>query len=679
VSAERSNSFEFNKLKPALGRSGRFVAFVAMWALVTAACRESAVKPAGTGAQARDLLLITIDTLRADRLGVYGGPAGVTPALDALGHRGAVFLDATAHVPLTLPSHVSILTGRYPVSHGVHDNSGFSLPDTVPTLASTLHAAGYHTAAFVSSFVLRGSTGLARGFDTYDDRFEGAGRAHLTISSLERRAPEVAREAARWLTTARRPYFLWVHFYDPHAPYDAPAAFAARFPGRPYDAEVATSDFGVSTVLGALKDRIEHVDDARSVGEVERVEKAGSMPGRTVGPVIVATGDHGESLGEHGEAEHGILLYDATLHVPLIVAGPDVPSGSVVREQVRHVDLLPTVLDLLGFPPPAAIDGTSLVPRFRGSSVHPEPPLSHAESRFGELHFGWSPLRSVRDGTWKYIDAPAPELYDLRVDAGERDNRQGARPETAAALARTLRQMAVAGNAVSHQAPAGTADAAERLRSLGYVGGRVGLESGRAPAGGPADPKQEIGRYEAYVAAFNAGMTLLEERRPREAEARFRTLVRSYPRAFEPHQYLARSLTARGSYADAMREFDLAIALAPNEAVLYFDAARTQAEASRFDAALASVEAGLRLEPSSFYGWLTRGLVAGAAGRRTEAEQAYREALRLNPVLAVAHFELGRLAEQGGDRSAARAEYRLALDEDATLTEARQALDRIAR
>jgi choline-sulfatase len=640
-------------LKHAVCRPGRFVASVTMLALLTSGCRGSAAKPAGTGAEPRDLLLITVDTLRADRVGVYGGPAGLTPALDALGRRGAVFLDATAHVPLTLPSHVSILTGRYPLSHGVHDNSGSSLPDTVPTLASTLHAAGYHTAAFVASFVLRGSTGLARGFDTYDDRFEGAGHAHLTFSSLERRAPEVAREAARWLATARRPYFLWVHFYDPHAPYDAPAAFAARFPDRPYDAEVATSDFGVSKVLAAVQD----------------------------GTVIVATGDHGESLGEHGEAEHGILLYDATLHVPLIIAGPDVPSGSVIREQVRHVDVLPTVLDLLGLPPPAALDGTSLVPRFRSASAHPEPGPSYAESRFGALHFGWSPLQSVRDGTWKYIDAPAPELYHLRVDAGEHDNRQEARPETAAALARALRQMAAAGNTGGQGAPAGIADAAERLRSLGYVSGRVALETARASAsaGGPADPKQEIGRYEAYVAAFNAGMTLLEERRPREAEARFRDLARSYPLAFEPHQYLARALTARGSYTDALREFDLSIALAPAEAVLYFDAARTLAEASRFDAALARVEAGLRLEPASFYGWLTRGLVAGAAGRRTEAQQAYREALRLNPVLAVAHFELGRLAEQGGDRPAARAEYRLALDEDATLTEARQALDRIGR
>ena len=219
--------------------------------------------------------------VRADRVGVCGGPSGLTPALDALGRLGAVFLDATAHAPLTLPSHASILTGRYPLSHGVHDNSGFTLASAVPTLATVLHDSGYHTAAFVASFVLRGSTGLARGFDVYDDRFEGAGRSHLTTTSLERRAPEVARAAGSWLATAPRPLFLWVHFYDPHAPYDAPPAFAEKFPGRPYDAEAAASDFGVSTLLAAM-------DSAR------RAET-----------VVVATGDHGEGLGEHGEPEHG--------------------------------------------------------------------------------------------------------------------------------------------------------------------------------------------------------------------------------------------------------------------------------------------------------------------------------------------------------------------------------------
>jgi len=601
-------------------------------------------------------MLVTIDTLRADRVGVEGGPRDVTPTLDELGRQGAVFLDATAHAPLTVPSHASILTGRYPTAHGVHDNAGFMLSDRVPTLATMLHDAGYHTAAFVSSFVLRGSTGLARGFEAYSDRFEGMGRSHITVSSLERRAPEVAREAARWIASAPRPFFLWVHFYDPHAPYDPPPAFAAKFPGRPYDGEVAAADFGVSLVTGAL------------------------APERRRETVIVVTGDHGESLGEHGESEHGLLLYDATLHVPLIMEGPGVPRGATVREQVRHVDIVPTVLGLLNVRAQEPLDGVNLLAAAGDGSrtdqgrirIRPQIALSYAESRYGELHFGWAPIRSVRDGRWKFIEAPEPELYDLKSDRGERENRKGSREMTAAGLARALAQMVSRGERATAAPSTVDAETAERLRSLGYVGGTMALG---ARAGG--DPKREIRNYEAYVTAFNAALALLETGRPREAETKFRALTRSFPRAFEAHQYLGRALAAGGAHKDAVEEFDIATALAPREPTLYFDAAKALASAGRVDAAFDRVAAGLRLEPASFEGWMTRGLVSRAAGRYDAAEQAYREALKINPQIGFAHLELGRLAETRGHREQARNEYRLALDLDSTLTDARAALERI--
>ncbi len=605
-------------------------------------------RPPPRPSRARDLILITIDTLRADRVGATGGPDGLTPRLDEVARRGAAFLDATAQVPLTFPSHASILTGRNPTRTGVHDNAGFTLPASVPTLASVLKADGYHTAAFVASYVLRGSTGLSHGFDRYDERFAGAGVAHLTLSSLERRAPEVARAATDWLKAAPRPFFLWVHFYDPHAPYDAPPAFASKLPGRPYDAEVATADFGVGLLLDALP------------------------PDQRADIVVMAAGDHGEALGDHGEEEHGILLYDSTLHVPLVMAGPGVPTGRRISRQVRLVDILPTAAALLGVKPPAGLDGESLVPLLQGSGPPPAASLSYAESRFGELHFGWSALRSVRDGDWKYIDAPTPELYDLRADAGERRNLATDRRDTTAALARALGRMVPA---ASDRAPEPSADAEERLRSLGYVGGRVTL--GASQKGG--DPKQEIGRYVAYVKAFNAGLASLEEGRAAEAETRFRALAREYPQAFEAHQYLARALAARGAAPDAVRELDAAIALAPKEAGLYFDEARSLAALSRFDAAFDKVAAGLRLEPSSFDGWLTRGLVARAAGQRAAAQEAFEEALAINPSLAVAHFELGRLAQDRGDVEGARREYRLALERDTMLKAAREALDRLSR
>jgi len=452
-----------------------------LWAAVSCA-RSDTPRQA---ARSQDLIVLTIDTLRADHVGADGGPAGVTPSLDALGRAGAVFLDATAHVPLTLPSHISIFSGRYPIAHGVHDNGSVAVPESVPMLATVLHAAGYHTAAFVSSYVLRGSTGLARGFEVYDDRFEDSGRAHLTTTALERRGPEVAREASRWLAAAPRPFFLWVHFYDPHAPYDPPPAFAAKFPGHPYDAEIATSDFGVSMILSALP------------------------PDRRAETVIVATGDHGESLGEHGESEHGILLYDATLHVPLIMQGPGVPAGVKVRQQVRHVDLLPTVAALLGVQAPSPLDGVSLLPLMgsdQGQSVAriasdqrenrgrrqsdavakaaTDAPISYAESRFGELHFGWSPIRSVRDGMWKYIDAPDAELYELTADPGERENRRAARGEKAAGMARVLGGLVARAETAPRTPAAADADVADRLRSLGYVSGQVTIGAGRSGEAG---------------------------------------------------------------------------------------------------------------------------------------------------------------------------------------------------
>ena len=368
------------------------------------------------------------------------------------------------------------MTARYPPHHGIRDNAGFVLNDATPTLASILKGAGYHTAAFVSSYVLRAGSGLARGFDVYDERFDGLGTDHLTLTSLERRGPEVARAAVAWLAHAPRPYFLWVHFYDPHAPYDPPPAFGDRFPGRPYDGEIATSDFGVATLLEAL-------------------------PTDRSGTIVVATGDHGEGLGDHGESQHGILLYDSTLHVPLIMTGPGIPPDVRVTRQVRHVDVLPTILAMAGIPVPAGVDGASLRPLLDRTPARPtdDAPLAYAETQFGLLHFGWAPLASGRDGRWKYIDAPAPELYDLGADRSETANRF-APGGTAAGIARKVREIGSTSQPL--RARAGDTDVRERLRSLGYASGRVDLGS----PSGSGDPKIEIVRYEAYVQAFNDGL-----------------------------------------------------------------------------------------------------------------------------------------------------------------------------
>src|SRR5262249_38837008 len=315
------------------------------------------------------------------------------------------------------------------------------------------------------------------------------------------------------------------------------------------------------------------------------------------------------------------------------------------------------------------------VPGMPGTAT--EAPPSYAESRFGELHFGWAPIHSLRDGTWKYIDGPDPELYHLTADAGERDNRRMTRVDTASGMERAL-----AGLTSRRKAPdageAANPDVAERLRSLGYVSGRVDL-GGVPKAAGTGDPKREIARYEAYVNAFNDSLAALEAGRAPNAEAGFRRLTREFPAAHEAHQYLARVLVARHAIAEAIAELDLAIRLSPREAAVYFDAARTLADDRQFDRAFARVAEGRRLEPASFYGALTEGLGARAAGQPERAERALREAIQMNPMLAVAHLELGQLAEARGDRDAARREYQLAVDGDATLESARRALERLGR
>jgi arylsulfatase A-like enzyme/Tfp pilus assembly protein PilF len=591
------------------------------------------------------VILLTIDTLRADRVGVYGGPAGVTPTLDALAARGVTFLDATAHVPLTLPSHVSLLSGRYPPRHGVRDNQGFTLRADARLLAEILRASGYHTAAVIASFVLNRSTGLARGFAEYNERFAGAGRAHVTLSDLERRGPEIAREAAKWVSGAQEPFFLWVHLYDPHAPYDPPRAFASRFPSRPYEGEIATSDWSAGEVLAAVP---------------------APVRARTF---VIATSDHGESLGDHGEAEHGMLLYDSTLHVPLIIAGPELPAALRVAQQVRLVDVAPTILELLHVPREAGMDGTSFMNLVRGTTTTAVP-SSYAETAYGYLHFGWSELRSVRDGDWKYIDAPRPELYDLRRDPAETRNLHDARPQSSAALSR---QLPASAGAVAQ--PAIDSATLERLRSLGYTGG-TGPVAGMRRSGSD-DPKDHIAEYVAYTTRFNEALRALESDRADAALVRFRALSEKFPASFEAHQYVGRALSALGRQRAALAEYGIAIRLNPGSAILYFDAARALSAAGEFQRAFDHVKEGLRLEPESFYGRLTEGFIAEAAGQEERAVTAFRAALQMNPDLAVAQYELGVIAERQGRTQEAIERYRGATAADPELRPAWQALRRL--
>jgi arylsulfatase A-like enzyme/Tfp pilus assembly protein PilF len=563
--------------------------------------------------------------------------------MDALAERGVTFLDATAHAPLTLPSHASLMTGQFPSRHAVRDNSGFPLGPSFETLAELLGKADYQTAAFVSSYVLNRKTGISQGFETFVDRF-ATGAVQLTPASLERPGPELAAEAAEWLESTSQPFFLWVHFYDPHAPYEAPAAFADEWPGRSYEAEVATSDWALGQLLHALPE---------------------DMKDRTV---VVVTADHGESLGEHGEPEHGIFLYDATLKVPLIMAGPGLPEGVTIQDQVRHVDVIPTVLDLLRMAPPADMDGETLLPLVAGGK-RARIPVSYAESAFGHLHFGCSDLRAVRTGDWKYIEAPKAELYNLGDDPGEKQNLYAHESEVVRGLIREFRSIPQA--KVATQTETVDAATAERLRALGYLGG-----TGQTPGGQTGeDPKDRIGDYVAYISKFNDAARVLEAGDRKRAADGFRKLTQQFPASFEAHQYLGRALAAQGLHVAALEAYDEALRLSPHSAVLYLDAALSLAAEREFDRAFDYVERSLRAEPESFYGYLVEGLVAREAGLDREARGAFEKALAINSELAMAEYQLGVMALDRGKKEEAASRFRKAVRIDPLFHEARKALN----
>ncbi|MEO8360783.1 MAG: sulfatase-like hydrolase/transferase [Vicinamibacteria bacterium] len=399
------------------------------------------------------MILISIDTLRADHVGVRN----LTPSIDAFAKTAMRFTSAWSHTPLTLPAHASILTGLLPTNHGVRDNVGFELR-AGSTLAERFKKAGYVTGGFVSSTVLRRETGIARGFDTFDDQMPGAG--------LERPGSATVALALRFAAAHRAaPFFLFVHLYDPHTPYAAPQAFAARGESD-YDREIAAADAAVGVLLDGL----------RAIGL-----------GRAA---IAVTADHGEGLGDHGEAEHGLLLYAEALRVPLLIARPDGGgAGSAIAATVRHVDIAPTLLSLAGLDS-GGTDGAPLVPNLTGGSR-----VAYSETWYPRLHFGWSELASAAEGRWHYIAGPKPELYDLEADPGEASNLNADPARPGAAMARYL--TALQGSAKPSTSQPISDETEERLRSLGYLGATRASKNS-----GGANPRDKLRFYQPFMTAF---------------------------------------------------------------------------------------------------------------------------------------------------------------------------------
>jgi arylsulfatase A-like enzyme/Tfp pilus assembly protein PilF len=592
------------------------------------------------------LLLITLDTTRADHLGAYGYAKARTPQLDRLFAEGARFERALTAAPLTLPAHASIFTGRYPFHHGVRDNGTFFLAADAPTLATALKAAGYRTAAFVSAFVLDRRFGLARGFDLYDDRMEGFG--HVMRVTAERRGDRTVAGLKAWLESyapARtEPFFLWLHLYDPHDPYDPPAPYAAAFNDRPYDGEIAYVD----SLVGDVRATLERLGLARDT-------------------VVAIAGDHGEDLGEHGEETHGLFLYDATLRVPLALWRPGRVSPAVVKDLARTVDLAPTLLELLGQPPLPQTDGRSLLELLRGGRQPPAP--AYAETLYPELDFNWSALRCVSDERYKLIEAPRPELYDLQSDPGERADVGTAQPQRAEALRQALGRLGASGpGAMSRAAP--DRDASERLAALGYVAAGSGAA---APGSSHRDPKDMAAVYRRWRGASSAltaghheeaarGFTAILAEDPENVQAlfglgnalastaqvdgaidAFRRFLKLVPGSAQGHQSLAICFTKKKDYDAAMRE---------TEAALLVDARFTDARLMRAEilrergdreGARAEMKAALAVDPENPAVRIQQARHLAHDGKLGDAESLLYGVLKDYPGLPQAQSELTRV------------------------------------
>ena len=548
-------------------------------------------KPAGgdvDGAEGSPVIIISVDTLRADHLPVYGAADIETPAIDALAADSIVFENAYSHVPLTLPSHVNILTGLLPEKSGVRNNLGYRFDSAAhPSLPLLLKEKGYATGAAVSAYVLRSATGLGPAFDEYDDAIDRSSEGGA-MGELERAGDRTIAAALRWIDGKKdQPFFYMLHLFEPHAPYEPVEPFKSRYAGRPYAGEIATTDSHLAAFLDALK-------------------KSGIYDRAT----IIFLSDHGEGLGDHGEAQHGIFLYREAIHVPLIVKLPGAAmKGTRVGTPVQLIDIMPTVAGLAGFPAPEGADGVSLIDIARGQV--PAGRKIYSETMYPRIHLGWSDLASLVDERFHFIDAPKPELYDLSVDPGEKKNVLSEQRRTYAAMREEVqkhsRQLELPANIDPEEAA--------KLAALGYLGST-------APASGNLpDPKDGIADLELAGKANG----LIAQGRLEEAVALLRQIVARNPSYADAWTQLAAALKGIGDYEESIAAYRKTIEVAP---MLVPGTALSMAEVflrmGRFDEAVSHAELALPVHPAA-----ARLLVAQAHLGRKDFASAERESQSL--------------------------------------------------
>jgi len=628
---------------------------------VPSKCSSSASAIRASEGVPEDVVLITIDTLRPDHLGCYGNRSVRTATLDALGARGTRFAQAVTAVPLTLPSHASILTGTYPFVHGVRDNLGFVLGDSPPTLASVFGQAGFHTAGFVGAAVLDHRFGLNRGFETYDDRMPPIDLAASVAHEAEVRAEVVVNRVLAWL--GGRPagrFFLWVHFYDPHAPYDPPEPYRSKYAGRLYDGEIAYTDMQLGRLL-----------------------KAFQLQGLADKTLFALLGDHGEGLGEHGESGHGIFLYDSTIRIPFILAGPGVPPGQVVQAQVRSIDLMPTILAICHLHVPSQSQGTSLKPLMEDTASMPsESRFAYQETIYPLTTMGWSPLRALRGAEWKYIEAPEEELYDLRSDSREGLNRLQSNPATAERYKKLMAGILGEKGTQGIKRNAVSAELRQELASLGYVS--AGVSEAPEVNHSLPDPKKRIGllgqfeagtqsmvsgdynealpRLEAAVEAdpgnplFNLRLGICSELsgNPRAALGIYERAIRQHAATDELYFRYATLLQGDGQLLQAVQAFGHSLELNPDYAESLEGLGMCGLKLDRLPEAERAFQHLLEKDPRRASACNGLGLIRVRQGRRSEAASEFQKALAVDPEYWDAWLNLGLDYREEGQREEAR-------------------------
>lgn len=591
-------------------------AFVLFSALSSAAAGQ---KAAPRATPRPNLLLVTIDTLRPDHLRCYGYDQIQTPSIDSLATDGIRFEQAYTPVPITLPSHTVMLTGTYPMMSGMHDFSGNNLNPEQATLATVLRARGYDTGAVIAAAVLDRRFGLNHGFDFYYDHFNFSRLAESNLDFMERPANEVIDQALKWLAKPRtRPFFLWVHLYDPHHPYNPPAPFNQKYRANLYDGEIAFADAQLGRLLGYLKQR----------GAYDRT-------------VIALSGDHGEGLGDHGEKTHGFFIYNSTLHVPLIIK----PSASIkfsnrlVKKDVSIVDLMPTLLGILSAPVPAKVQGKNLASMvLRGIEMETSP--LYSETYLPRIHFNWSELRGFSAGNYHFIDAPKPELFDRSKDPEELHNLYADKDAVGAEMRGQLTATVRRFTTEHEMAQKSTLDPqlADRLRSLGYTAFAAGEDSPVSDRKLP-DPKDRIQVYETVSEALADS----QHGRYPESIEKLRSTLSTEENSVPIHYLLGLNYYRTKEFANAVAEFKKALEISPNYMLAVFNLGLASAALGDDAEAIKYLKRTLELDPTNFGAAFDLGATYLHQNMIEESTAAFRQSVTINPDFGPGYRALGEM------------------------------------